>query len=46
MGKFDEEQDDIQFVKLRVMDYIEEDETKGPIRAFVDMYFCDKQPRA
>ena len=29
--KFDEEQDDIQFVKPRVMDAIEEDEVEEPV---------------
>ena len=35
----------IQFVKPRVMDEFDEYEIEELVRAFVDMYFCDKQPK-
>ena len=45
MEKFEEEQDDIQFVKPRVMDDIEENEIEELVMMFVDMHFCDERPR-
>ena len=35
----------LEFVKPKVIDDIEEDEIEEPVGVFVDTYFCDKRPR-